>query len=74
MTWTPRVINNPHYGVVTEQTDQGEQIVIPGTEQSALQAAKARGEKMRPKKPQADPGPLFEKREKPQSDLVGEPT
>ena len=54
MTWTPRVIHNPNYGVVTEKTDQGQQIVLPGTERSALQAAKERGEKMRPKKPQAD--------------------
>jgi hypothetical protein len=73
MTWTPRVIYNSNYGVVTEKTDQGQQIVIPGTERSALQAAKERGEKMRPKKPQADPGPLFEPREKRPPDLIGEP-
>jgi len=73
MTWTPRVIHNPNYGVVTEKTDQGQQIVLPGTERSALQAAKERGEKMRPKKPQADPGPLFEAREKRPPDLFGEP-
>ena len=55
------------------ETNQGQQVVIPATGLSALQAAKERGEKMRPKKPQADPGPLFETREKPQPDRFGEP-
>ena len=32
--------------MTTEMTDQGEQIVLPGAERSALQAAKARGEKL----------------------------
>ena len=73
MTWTPRVIHNPDYGVAPGKTNQGQQVVIPATGLSALQAAKQRGEKMRPKKPQADPGPLFETREKPQPDRFGEP-
>jgi hypothetical protein len=44
----------------TERTAQGEQLILPGAEQSARQAAAARGEKMRAKKPQLPPGGLFE--------------
>jgi hypothetical protein len=69
MTWKPRVVHNLNHG----KTDQDQQIVIPDTERSALQAAKARSEKVRPKKPQVDPGPLFKTLEKPQPDpLFGE--
>jgi|SRR6516162_9854102 len=44
----------------TERTDQGERYVLPGAESSARHAAAARGEKMRPKRPQLPPGGLFE--------------
>jgi hypothetical protein len=44
----------------TERTDQGEQYILPGAERSARQAAAARGEKMRAKRPQLPPGGLFE--------------
>ena len=43
-----------------EHTKQGEQYIMPGAERSARQAAAARGEKMRSKKPQLPPGGLFE--------------
>ena len=36
-----------------------EQLVIPGAEHSARQAAKARGDKLKPKRPQREPEPLF---------------
>lgn len=36
--------------MMTERTQQGDQTVIRGAERSARQAAKARGEKIRPKK------------------------
>lgn len=55
--------------MTTERTQQGDQTVIPGAERSARQAAKARGEKIRPKKPQADPGPLFQEKPKERPDL-----
>lgn len=44
---------------VTEMTDQGEQIVIPGAERSAVQAAATRPERIRPKRSQAAPGGMF---------------
>jgi hypothetical protein len=47
-------------------------MVIPGTEKSAHQAVKARGEKIRPKRPQRDPGGLFDRPALPQADLFGE--
>jgi len=50
--------------MTTEHTDQGEQIVLPGAERSARQAAAARlgpTGKLRPRKAQRDPGPLFER-------------
>jgi hypothetical protein len=40
--------------MTTETTDQGEQIVLPGAERSARQAAAARGAKMRPKRAQRE--------------------
>jgi hypothetical protein len=49
---------------VIEPTDQGDQIVIPGGERSAIQAAAARNAagrgRMRSRRPQRDPGGLFE--------------
>lgn len=49
---------------VIEPTDQGDQIVIPGGERSAVQAAAARNAagrgRMRSRRPQRDPGGLFE--------------
>ena len=43
-----------------EQTAQGAQLVIPGAERSAHQAAAARDGRMRARKPQQEPGgPLF---------------
>jgi hypothetical protein len=49
--------------MTTERTDQGEQIVLPGAERSARQAAAAReatgSGKLRARKPQLPPGDLF---------------
>lgn len=57
----------------TEHTDQGEQIVLPGAERSARQAAAARENqgrgKLRPRKPQKDPGGLFATNETEQPEL-----
>ena len=52
--------------VVTEHTDQGEQIVLPGAERSARQAAAYRGWRMTARVKQRDPGGLFEPAEKKQ--------
>ena len=48
--------------VTTERTDQGVQLVIPGAERSACQAAAARGDKMRSRRVavQLPPGGMFE--------------
>jgi hypothetical protein len=47
-----------------ERTEQGDQIVLPGAEQSARQAAEAREAlsrgRMRAKAPQQPPGGLFD--------------
>lgn len=50
-------------------TPEGEQQVFPGTEQSAVQAAKARGDKLKPKAPQDDdPGGMFTPKPKPDAE------
>jgi hypothetical protein len=54
---------------VPEKTEHGQQIVVPGTERSALQAAKERAKRCGRKKGQADPGSLFETRERRQLSL-----
>jgi hypothetical protein len=59
--------------MTTEMTDQGEQIVLPGAERSAHQAAAARGAKSKPKVKQLPPGGLFETRAE-QIDLFTTPT
>ncbi len=57
----------------TERTDQGEQTILPGAERSARQAAASRESighgKIRPKKPQKDPGGLFAPKEAEQPKL-----
>ncbi len=49
--------------MTTEPTDQGEQIILPGAERSARQAAQAREDagrgKLKPRVPQKDPAGLF---------------
>ncbi len=58
----------------TEETDQGEQIVIPGAERSARQAAQAREDqgrgKIRARKAQREPSGLFETKETEQPKLL----
>lgn len=62
--------------MTTERTDQGEQIVLPGAQRSATQAAAAREAaghgKMRPRKPQKPPGGIFTVQTPGQPDLFEE--
>ena len=59
--------------MTTEETDQGEQIVLPGAERSARQAMQAREDagrgKLRAKMFQSEPGPLFAERKRDQGEL-----
>lgn len=59
--------------MTTDKTNQGMQIVLPGTERSARQAAAAREQrnhgKMRSAKPQREPGGMFAI-EKPEPSLL----